>query len=715
MKATRFSVRSRSAESHRRAAGASRPFARVVILLLLPMMGTTWVVAQDAAPTEDDPHLLLNRAMMLYNAREYADSETCLTRLLEADPQNMTARFLRALSCGQQAVPRQWAARRLAVQGETERQKQEETAARELYARMHADLDILLREGLPSREAVVLLLDAVTRVKLAGMPDVPQVEQTDLLDHARQSLEHYLQRAVEPGQIGAGGLNRVRGRFFLGVILYRQAVPPVEEGQDRVVDLVRLEEAHRVLSAMVDESSPEYVETVLAAAPREEQAAAPHWLSYPYFYLGLVSIHQAGRQTNFDRAQLTLKEAQRQLEQARRYDTDPEGQSRSNVITERANDLIAKIEAELAKARPAIEPAEDFRLDWRMGLTYDTNVILLGERTDIPREIGRSKDTRFETGVALGYTLDLAKLSPDLEGLTLGLGGRSSGRWHGDVTSYNEQDHGGSVALQYELLKSKRDEDGPEHGPLFFAVQYDYDYFLLGNDGFLRNNRVTPRFALYTFDQRALTTFGMRYEDRNYLEPLYDRRYNRDGNYLAFFLNQAYDAVDMTALYRGIGWEPWGLRHDPQEGDTIDQRWLRPYVGVEYGWDATRGEEWDCKNYLLAAGVEVPLPYGVMFDFRGEWRWENYGGTRGGSLIDFHRRGRDDFVQRYGFGLERSFVLVPGLPENRRTIKVDRVVLTLRGDVQFVIDDSNVRDRSRQAVFSYERALYGFSLVLSFN
>jgi len=43
------------------------------------------------------------------------------------------------------------------------------------------------------------------------------------------------------------------------------------------------------------------------------------------------------------------------------------------------------------------------------------------------------------------------------------------------------------------------------------------------------------------------------------------------------------------------------------------------------------------------------------------------------------------------------------------------VVLTLRGDVQFVIDDSNVRDRSRQAVFSYERALYGFSLVLSFN
>ncbi len=612
-------------------------------------------------------------------------------------------------------MPRQVAARRLAARGETEQQKQEEDAAHELYKRMHADLDVLLRDGLPNREAVLLLLDAVTRVKLAGMPDVPEGERADLLDHARQALEHYLQRAGEPGQVSAAGLNRVRGRFFLGVILYRQAVPPAVEGQARAVDPVRLEEAYRVLSVMVDESSPEHVEAVLAGASPDDQALAPNWLSYPYFYLGLVRIQQAGRQTSFERASDMLTEAEGYLGQARQYDTDADGESRSGVIKDRSDALIVEIQQELAKPRAPAEPVEDFRLDWQMGLTYDTNVILLGERTVTPRDIGRSRDVRFETGVALSYTLDLAKVDPDLDRFTLGVGGRASGSWHGDISSYNEQDYGASIALQYELLKPKRDEQGTEHGPLYFTVQYDYDYFLLGNDGFLRNNRVTPRFTLYTFDQRATTTVGLRYEDRNYLEPLYDQRYDRDGNYFAFFVNQAYDVVDMSALYRQIGWEPWGLDHDPQEGDPGYQRWLRPYIGAEVGWDATRGEEWDNKNYLLAAGIETPLPYGVLFDFRGEWRWENYGGTRGGSLIDFHRRGRDDFVQRYGFGLERSFVLVPGLPVNRRTIKVDRVVLTLRGDIQFIIDDSNVMDRSRQNVFSYERALYGFSLALSFN
>jgi hypothetical protein len=46
---------------------------------------------------------------------------------------------------------------------------------------------------------------------------------------------------------------------------------------------------------------------------------------------------------------------------------------------------------------------------------------------------------------------------------------------------------------------------------------------------------------------------------------------------------------------------------------------------------------------------------------------------------------------------------------------MDRVVLTVRADIQLTDDDSNVMDRSRQNVFSYDRTIYGFSVVLSFN
>ena len=48
-------------------------------------------------------------------------------------------------------------------------------------------------------------------------------------------------------------------------------------------------------------------------------------------------------------------------------------------------------------------------------------------------------------------------------------------------------------------------------------------------------------------------------------------------------------------------------------------------------------------------------------------------------------------------------------------VKVDRVVLTIRTDIQFTDDDSNVTDPFGQNVFSYDRAIYGLSFSLTFN
>ena len=76
----------------------------------------------------------------------------------------------------------------------------------------------------------------------------------------------------------------------------------------------------------------------------------------------------------------------------------------------------------------------------------------------------------------------------------------------------------------------------------------------------------------------------------------------------------------------------------------------------------------------------------------------------------FRARRRDDFIQRYSLGLERRFVLKPGREANRRTRTIDRVVMTIRGDIQFTDDDSNIRDRLGQDIFQYDRAVYGLSV-----
>jgi hypothetical protein len=272
----------------------------------------------------------------------------------------------------------------------------------------------------------------------------------------------------------------------------------------------------------------------------------------------------------------------------------------------------------------------------------------------------------------------------------------------------------------------KQQTTGHRHGPLFLTFQYDYDYFLLGNKGYLGDHRINPRATLYTFDRRLETVLSFQYENRNYFEPLYSKLFNRDGDYFVFSLGQAVDLVDMTAFYRRLGIEPWGLAYDPVDPDNWDpenpkqdpagyQRYLRPFMSVGYSWDSTRGAEYDCKRPLLTGGIDVPLPWGIKFDFSGQWEWENYQGFRGGDLLDFHRRGRDDFIQTYRFGLERRFVLVPGCRPNRSTIKVDRLVMTLRGDIRFTNDDSNVQDRLEEAVFSYDRAIYGLSVAFEFN
>lgn len=708
-------------------AGLTHQWVAVVCAGLLSVSAVAQTQPAESADSMQ-PLAMFNRAVWDLNRGRQAEALETLNSLLAAQPDYADALFLRAVVHGD-----------IAFNNEGNPQ-----LALSEYRQMSADLDRVI--GLMKEPANILhLVDGVLQTKLSSYH--PEESYPDRLAKARRALETYLNPPAESGLDAPTGLRRVLGRYFLGVVVYKLALHP-PEARDAPQDLaspVRLQEAIGLLEPLVTESSELYIGKLIPPEEEEREQKLRRWLAFANMYMGLAKARQGNNEVENDRSRRGLAlydQASEYLRAAWREDIGAElpedlgtlpadpGERRalyeqSNSSTQLPEIVISQLLALQVARASAPQPIEDFSLRLHSGFAYDTNVILLGDDTATPRDIGRKADVRFSSGLSLGYTLDLAKVRQELEGWTVGVQGRAAAVWNGDIHTYNEQDYGSSVALRYRFPQVSL--FGREEGPLYLGIQHDYDYFLLGNNGFLRVNRVSPTAMLYTLDQRALTSVAFSFEDRNYLEELYSNRFDRDGNYFVLSLAQAFDAVEMSDFYACRGLEPWGLDGDPQGArigpDGIEEqpadgdyaRWLRPVVGVHYGWDSTQGQEFDAKRIALTAGIEVPLPYGVLFDFGADWEWQNYQGLRGGSLIDYHRRGRDDFIQRYRFGVERQFVLVPGHPSNRRTVKMDRVVMTLRGSIYFTDDDSNVEDRLGQEIFSYDRAVYGLSVAFDFN
>jgi len=688
--------------------------------------------AQDpGGQAPPDTSMFVRRAMQQLERGDYQACIDELARVLEVDPRNATARFCRALACGQLAVADEMQALRLRSDNRLEEAARLERTAADHYACMRRDIDELLRIGLTDATSIIQLIDGVVQTKLArhapGGYRERLAARADLLAQARQSLQSYLRPRPGSGLSPPSGMNRVRAEFFLAVVVYRQALRPAEEpGQpDETADRQALDAAGVLMESQIDPASDNYIGKLLTDGPADE---VRRWMSYANLYLGLIRTRQGSEDAVGGGLafQSRYNEALEFYKQAWKLDTGdeyPQGEEKSE-----GRGLIPAIASrhvpELEKAVKSVAgPSEDLFIDWENGFAYDTNVTLLGNHSPLPPNIGRKDDFRFGTGTAVGYTVDLAKYSPSLDRWTFGALGRASSNWHSSIKEFNEQNYGGSVALQHKTLDAW-DGGGTMHGPFYTSLQYDYDYYLLGNDGFLSLNRVSPQFTLYTHDQRAATSFGFRYELRDYQEPLAARRYNRDGNYYTFNVSESVNLVDMTSFYKSLGWQPWGLAYDPVDPEKYDsddprqdptgyRRWLRPYIGFEYGWDSTAGTEYDMNHYLLASGISVPLPYGVVFDFNGQWEWQDY--YHRGSMVDSRRRSREDFVQRYRFGFERRFVLVPGNRINRNTLTMDRVEMSLRADVQFTDDDSNVTNRAAGDVFSYDRAIWGLSVAFQFN
>ena len=530
------------------------------------------------------------------------------------------------------------------------------------------------------QEALGVVRGDIARDEASGPVNALRAAAADRLEMAATALGTLLETETDPTKVN-------RTKFFLGVIRYRQGVPLRDDQRERAqiapAGLKMLLEAERWMTELAD-----------------DQQAERNWRSYGALYLGLILPFRAAHESDAAVREQVLDLAETRLNEAAESDVQSGKLSTIPDLVWRQRKVIADLRGRPAAARPR----NDVSLTLYAGARYDTNVVLLGERTDLPRDISRDNDYGFSAGAAIDYTLDLSNR------ITLGLQARTSQIWNVDVDAFDQQGYGGSVAVQYELIPESNGT-----GPTSLAMQYDYDYSLLGRQGFLSASGFTPSLRFYWSERRAQTDFFFNYQIRNYFEPLFDRRFNRDGDYLKLGATQRLKLTEMTGLYEQWGLTPWGHAGDDglaQNDPDYPKRYFSPFIGATYSWDSTEGNEFDRKAGGLATGFELPLPWGWALDASASFEWEEY---PRGSLVDFHRRLRRDFVQEYGLAVSRTYVLRAGERMNRYTPAMDRTLMTVRAHATWTDDDSNVVDRLGQAVFSYDRAVYGVSVAFTIN
>ncbi|MFH1109195.1 MAG: hypothetical protein V1790_08385 [Planctomycetota bacterium] len=579
---------------------------------------------------------------------------------------------------------------------------------REHYLTMIADLERVV-STVDDPKAVVRLADVLAKANVARIDDLRargieesviaaetgETPQT-LHDTAKRLLADAaaaLQALLEVSKDQLSPDDLARTRLFLGVVRYRQGVPPTkpdEPTRPTAADLQMFKEAKRYLSELADDSATPLL-----------------WRSYAAFYLGLVLPWIASSDgVAEEERQALLSDARRHLADAVRMDSEyvTEQKEAGRTFPSDVPELVRQQRELIDSLAREQKPRNDVSFTAFFGTRYDTNIILLGERTDLPRDVSRQKDFGLESGWAVDYTHDLT------ERLAVGVQVRTAQLWNAGVEQFDQQTYGASFAWQYEFLKKEG-----SMGPGSFTLQYDYDYTLLGKDEFLQNHAVRPGVKLDWADGRATSALFLNYQRRDYSEPLFDRRLDRDGDYFTVGVLHEFKTVEMTQVYKEWGLEPWGLPSDAgldQDDPDYPHRYLRPHIGARHSWDSTAGDEFDRRANALQAGVQIPLPWGVAFDAAAVLEWENYSH---GSLVDFHRRERHDLVQEYAIALSRTFVLREGMRANRYAPTIDRMLMTVRAHATWTDDDSNVLDRPGQAVFSYDRAVYGVSVAFTIN
>ncbi len=685
--------------------------------------------AQRLVADQPDPDALLllslahaRRANLILDQRRALDREVAAIGADQADPDLLHRRAAVALDASQE-YRRIYDNLEAALRG-----------AEDLRARR----EVGLIRGVVLAQTSIVENAAITAAEDAGSGiEFDPAELRAFLDDAEALLQSYLEQTPREH-----GLEWVRGRFYLGVVQYRRTLKPREPGTEYFTEYdpeqgAALEEATDIFTELAD---PDAVLAILQPHATEElqrtspagmayeassfrgqanysyEAVAGYYAAAANLYLGLLAAigpdDHGGMEGRYAAVEGHLNQA-RDLDQAPPQPEEPPISLTAGTIPLSYDRVLTELAA--AREAPAAgQPLHDLTFTIGTGYLWDTNVSLLGDRTTLPREISSKSDSRFPNTFRISYIVDGGALAPENSELSkwqFFAEGRVTSTWNGSVTAFNEQIYGGTLNFRRELI-------GPDVAEnldaLLMHVRYDYDHIVLGNDGFLGINRVRPMLQLLAYEARLDASLFFSWEGRDYSEFLADPRFNRDGDYMTFGADLRLDLGD--ALEGSQLWGPelaWG-GYGPREDDPDFRRPTELNFAYEHTINSTLGDEFDYSSNVFSAGLAFPLPLGIDLTLGGLWEWQEYWQH---SIVDRQRRYRRGLVQEYAVGLERKFYLTDYQPDYAyiEPLRLDRVVLSLRGEMRFIEDDNNVVDRLGQTPFEYDRALYGIGLRLEVN
>lgn len=658
----------------------------VAVTTVLAMAGTATGQDQppkptDAAAAPAQPLVELNRAIQAYLSGDQDAAEALFGQLLSTDPQGAYRAAchyylgLIGLDRGLRFVDE---AKRLAESGASNAWDRA-LAARAEFERAQAHFEQVVREA----DATVEMINAALLLGISQLAsDYPGPDPLDkeaafrLARRAEDTLQRYV------SQTDAGRQDR-NGHFYLAVARYRLADEYRKQaGRGREYGEC-LASARQNLERAATLAAADHAAGRLAA---DEHARFQTVLTY---YHGLLAV-----------VERDYPDARRQFGDVTRQAAGTDLAKNAQVIIDTLNEVetAAPLPIQLPVPRP-IGPWE-FEGRLRLGNWYDSNVILLGKETTLPRGFKRKDD--YQYGVSADF--NISRYIPRSEApwigesLTVGVGGGTSHVWQPNIPQFDVNRYAGRAYLNWQPLAD-----------LYLGLQYEGSYTQLGHDPFITSHRLTPVVSkIWRLDstdpggrELGRTDLYYSHDDRNYLDRITSFQLNRDGNYQAvgaqqtFNLVQAKDLPYMTDYF---------ATHEKARR-LFGSDWLKFYVGYEYRDEQTAGTEFDLRGHSVLWGFDVPLPYRLAFELDGEFAWGDYTGA---SVFDYERKERADFVQRYNFGLTYTLV-ARGENENMRTLAVK-----LRGGVEMTFQNSNIWNRLGEDIYEYDRAIYGVQLEVDF-
>lgn len=649
----------------------------LVVLLSLLLTGSPHADGQqeppsapEAAPAQDAPTdapaeppamtgdavVDLNEGLRLFLTEDYAGARAILEDLRSRDPQNTACLYFLGLIYLEDGL----GLARMQGRG---------AEARAAFERARNMLEAVSR----SEDASLIPVESAVDLGIAQLasddPNKPSEETRTLSARAAETLERYV------SETEIGKTDRY-GHFFLGVARYRLSArrpgAELERAASAFDEALRLAEVEQKAGELKPEDFAKFDNSIL-------------------YYKALLDLSSRRLKPGLDKLRLVS-------DRARETQTQ---------LAANADELIPSVEEEMKRSvEPGItlpSPVGPLRFEGSLtiGNVYDSNVILLGRDTALPRGIVKKGDYRL----GLEASFDVSRvMTRDREGivgesLTLGVGGTTFNFWQPSIGEFDINDYSGRAYVNWEPVRD-----------LFVGLLYDYRYTMLGHDPFISSNRLTTVVTKQwrapgdpDGDVRARSEAFYSYDYRDYKDVLSDVRFDRDGRYQSIGVNQSFalwKARDLWPNYYSAK-APGGGARDFADGD----RWAEVRIGYQYRDERTHGDEFDLYGHSLLAGAAIPLPWRLLFDFGLDLTWDNYTHP---SLLDYERKERFDLIQTYRFGLTRTII---GRGEYAPMPSLD---IKVRGNIDLQYQDSNIWNRLGEDVYEFNRFIYGITLQIRF-